>query len=63
MKDDVERAIVTNDLDALNRYGRFLDTVAQQIVDRPSISANPARLANAIRAVATSYASKANACQ
>lgn len=55
MKDDVERAMVTNDLDALNKYGRFLDSIALQIADRPSISANPARLAAAIGAVAASY--------
>ncbi len=63
MKDDVERAIVNNDLDALNRYGRFLDTVAQQIVDRPSISANPARLSSALKAVAASHAPKTASCQ
>jgi hypothetical protein len=63
MRDDVERAIVGNDLDALNRYGRFLDTVAQQIVDRPSMSANPARLSSALKAVAASHAPKPAACQ
>jgi hypothetical protein len=54
MKDDVERAIVQNDLDALNAYGRFLDSIVQQISDRPSLSSNPARVANALRAVSMS---------
>jgi hypothetical protein len=55
MKDDVERAILANDLDALNQYGRFLDTIALQIADRPSLSANPARVEGALRAVALSH--------
>jgi hypothetical protein len=62
MKDDVERAIVNNDLDALNRYGRFLDTIEQQIADRPSISQHPERIGGALRAVALSRPA-ANACQ
>lgn len=62
MKDDVERAIVGNDLDALNKYGRFLDSIALQIADRPSMSAYPARLTSAIKAVAASYPKPA-ACQ
>jgi hypothetical protein len=61
MKDDVERAIVNNDLDALSRYGRFLDTIEQQIADRPSISQHPERIAVALRAVALSRP-QANAC-
>jgi hypothetical protein len=63
MKDGVERAIVKNDLDALNRYGRFLDTVVQQIADRPSMSANPQRMFGALRAVASSHVPKTAACQ
>jgi hypothetical protein len=55
MKDDVERAIVKNDLDALNRYGRFLTPIAQQIADRPSMSANPQRTLGALRAIAASH--------
>jgi hypothetical protein len=62
MKDDVERAIVNNDLDALNRYGRFLDTIAQEIADRPAISQHPERIGAALRAVALSRPT-ANACQ
>ena len=62
MKDDVERAIAANDLDALNRYGRFLDSIALQIADRPSISRNPTRVATALRAVAVSRPPAA-ACQ
>jgi hypothetical protein len=63
MKDDVERAIVNNDLDALNHYGRFLATVAQQIADRPSISTNPARMFSALQAVAASHPPRPAACQ
>jgi hypothetical protein len=55
MKDEVERAIVANDLDALNGYGRFLDSIAAQIADRPSMSANPARVGSALKAVALSH--------
>jgi len=62
MKDDVEHAIAGNDLDALNRYGRFLDTVALQIVNRPSMSANPARFSSALTAVAASHA-PTSSCQ
>ena len=62
MKDDVEHAVVQNDLDALNRYGRFLDTVAVQVANRPSMSSNPARLASAIKAVAALHPVK-SACQ
>ena len=38
MKNDVEHAIVENDLDALNGYGRFLDSIVLQIADRRSMS-------------------------
>jgi hypothetical protein len=62
MKDDVERAIVKNDLDALNRYGRFLASIAQQIADRPAMSANPQRTFGALRAIAASHPPQA-ACQ
>ncbi len=62
MKDDVERAIARNDLDALNKYGRFLDSIVLQMSDRPSIAANPARVASALRAVALSQPRTA-ACQ
>ena len=62
MKDDVEQAVVRNDLDALNRYGRFLDTVAVQVANRPSMSSNPDRLAGAIKAVAAMHPVK-SACQ
>jgi hypothetical protein len=61
MKDDVERAIVQNDLDALTRYGRFLDTVVQQIMSRPSIADNWPRVTKALTSVAASFAP--NACR
>lgn len=54
MKDDVERALVTNDLDALNGFGRFLDSIVLQMGDRPWIAENPTRVASALRAVAVS---------
>jgi hypothetical protein len=63
MKDDVERAIVANDLDALNRYGRFLDSVLLQIADRPSIAGNLDRVAKAVRAVALSHPQPTATCQ
>jgi hypothetical protein len=53
MKDEVERAIVTGDLDTLNMYGRFLDSIVAQIADRPSLAADPAKVADALRAVST----------
>jgi hypothetical protein len=52
MKDEVERAIVTGDLDTLNMYGRFLDSIVAQIADRPSLAANPSKVADALRAIA-----------
>ena len=55
MKDDVERAIVQNDLDALNAYGRFLDSIVLQIAGRPSLSGHAIRVAEALRAVSTSH--------
>jgi hypothetical protein len=55
MKDDVERAIVQNDLDALNAYGRFLDSIVLQMSDRPSLSRNPTQVANALRAVSLTH--------
>jgi hypothetical protein len=62
MKNEVERAIVGNDLDALNRYGRFLDSVVLQIADRPSIAQDRARVATALRAVALSHSPQPAAC-
>jgi hypothetical protein len=55
MKDDVERAVAQNDLDTLNSYGRFLDSIVLQIQDRPSIANNLAGAASALRAVASSH--------
>jgi hypothetical protein len=55
MKDDVERAILQNDLDALNAYGRFLDAIVLQIADRPSLAADPTRVTKALRAVSISH--------
>jgi len=52
MKNDVERALVTGDLDTLNMYGRFLDSIVAQIANRPSLAANPAKVADALRALA-----------
>jgi hypothetical protein len=53
MKDDVERALAEQDLDTLSHYGRFLDSIVLQIADRPSISANPVRVFEMLKAVAT----------
>jgi hypothetical protein len=55
MKDDVERAILQNDLDALNAYGRFLDAIVLQISDRPSLAASATQVAKALRAVSMSH--------
>jgi hypothetical protein len=62
MKDEVERAISRNDLDALNLYGRFLDSIVAQIADRPALSSNPTRVADALRAVAATHPAP-RACQ
>jgi hypothetical protein len=45
MKKDVEHAIVENNLDELNRYGRFLGSIVLQISERPSIVEIPLGLA------------------
>jgi hypothetical protein len=55
MKDDVERAIVANDLDTLSLYGRFLDSIVLQIADRPAIAGHAAQVASALRAIATAH--------
>ncbi len=62
IKDDVERAIVNNDLDTLSSYGRFLDSIVLQLGDRPAITKYPARTVGALSAVARSSAHPA-ACQ
>jgi hypothetical protein len=55
MEDDVERAIVKNDLDALSAYGRLLESIVLQMSDRPSLSSHPIRVANALKSVSTSH--------
>jgi hypothetical protein len=56
MKDDVERALMANDLDALSRHGRFLDAIVAQIAERPWMASHAAEVANALRAVAAPHA-------
>jgi hypothetical protein len=62
MRDDVERAILRNDLDTLTTYGRFLDSIVRQISDRPSLSRNAGRVADALRAVSATHP-PARVCQ
>lgn len=56
MQNDVEQAILANDLDALNSYGRFLEPIAQSIMVRPSLINNQAAVQAQLQAVAKSHA-------
>jgi hypothetical protein len=62
IQNDVEHAILTNDLDTLNKYGRFLEPIAQGILSRPSLAASPSRVSSALQAIGSS-ATRTAACQ
>lgn len=59
MLDQVERAFLANDLDTLNRYGRFLEPIAQQLSMRPAIATRAAEIRKALEAVVSSHPPRA----
>ena len=56
--DEVERAILANDLPKLVKCGRLLDAIVNRIRTRPSLAGRQAQIDNMMRLVAASYAAE-----
>jgi hypothetical protein len=56
--DEVEQAILANDLPKLVKCGRLLDAIVNRVRTRPSLSGRQAQIDNMLRLVAASYAAE-----
>jgi hypothetical protein len=61
-EDEVEQALRNDDLDTLNKYGRFLEPIARSVLARPSLAVDRAQVRAALQAVASAHTAPA-ACR
>jgi hypothetical protein len=59
MQNDVEQAILKNDLPSLDKYGRFLEPIARRLLAKPAPRVDAARVDAILRLIAASHVPEA----